>query len=163
MKMNIPFSPRLLIALLTTLMFNHAASNPLTINTENSITDNHLAPKKIKSINQIKKVQFQGDIYWGCGKSIFNPLYQNHHYRNQTKYPNLNQIFDNNTAILISVNHVQIYANTIRHDESFCSLKKDVKNAEIQAYIVSVTAENGQKADLIYLINYKQLRSPHKN
>lgn len=141
--------------IITSFLTSNAISNTSILQTENLIIDNTFAPNKIKSVNKITLTYFKGKIYSGCGKSIFNPLYQNNNYINKTNYKNLNRIFNNNTSILISVNNTEIYANTIVNDKSLCALQTDLENAMIQAYIVNVTSEHGKKANLIYLINYK--------
>lgn len=152
--MRVIFKPIFVMLMLFTLMIHHALASSSLLEIDDLITDNYFAPRKIKSVNQIKKVRFQGKIFAGCGKSIFNPLYQNHRFINKTRYRNLHQIINNNTAILISVNHMEIYANIVTDDAPFCSLKQDLDHATIEAYIVNVTAEQGRKVNLIYLINY---------
>ena len=126
------------------------------LETKGLIIDNRLAPSKIKSINEIRLVNFKGKIFSGCGKSIFNPLYKNNYpIKNRTSYKKLDHIVNNNTSILISVEHINIYANLIVDDTSFCSLKEDLENVTIEAYIVNITSQDGRKFNLIYLNSYQ--------
>lgn len=138
------------------LIMNNALSKSL-FEIKDLVIDNNLAPEKIKSINEIRLINFKGKIFAGCGKSIFNPLYKNNYrIRNRTPYKELDNIIGNNTSILISVENVNIYANLIVNDTPFCSLEKDLENVTIQAYLINITSQDEKNFNLIYLINYQQ-------
>lgn len=137
-------------------MISDASSNVSIFKINDLIIDNNYAPKKIKSIDNIRLIEFKGKIFAGCGKSIFNPLYKNNYpVINKKFYKQLSNITGNNTSILISIENVNIYANLIVNDTLFCSLEKDLENVTIKAYIVSITSQNRRKFNLIYLKSYQ--------
>ncbi|ULJ68643.1 hypothetical protein MIS45_07515 [Wielerella bovis] len=71
------------------LMMDNALSKSL-FEIKILVIDNSLAPEKIKSINEIRLINFKGKIFAGCGKSNFNPLYKNNYLiRNRTPFNQL--------------------------------------------------------------------------